>query len=361
MNSKSAARKTFPNGESLAIVGAGSWGTTLGLALAERFDSVLLIARREQVSRKINELHLNEEYLGKVTLPNNVFSSTSLEAVKFSPAILIAVPSSGMRDVASALCQLEWREGKMPQVLIATKGFERRTGLLAIEVFEEEACSSDYPMWGEPLVISGPCLSKEICHGFPTLAVIAGRKKDSVDFWREKLSSRLLGFMSFYEPLGVQCAGALKNVYAVGCGIMAGAGFGANATGLLVSRGLEETRLFVEAIGGDPRVIWTPAGVGDFVATCVSSESRNHAFGRAIARGNALKGVGGVAEGASSAFEAVKRARSIGFGLPLAERIADVVEGRGSISSVVSAVLSPLCPEVFTLTKRRLACGASLC
>ncbi|MDD5448555.1 MAG: NAD(P)H-dependent glycerol-3-phosphate dehydrogenase, partial [Actinomycetota bacterium] len=361
MNSKSATRKISSNGESIAIVGAGSWGTTLSLALAERFDDVLLIARREKISRKINELHLNEEYLGKVTLPNNVFSSTSLEAVKFSSAILIAVPSSGMRDVASMLFKLEWRERKMPQVLIATKGFERHTGLLAIEVFEEVACSSAYPMSGEPLVISGPCLSNEICGGFPTLAVIAGQKKDSVDLWRERLSSRLLGFMSLYDPLGVQCAGALKNVYAIGCGIAVGVGFGANATGLIVSRGLEETRLFIEAIGGDSRVIWTPAGVGDFVATCVSPKSRNHAFGRAIASGGALEARKGVAEGASSAFEVVNRARSLGLHLPLAERVADVVDGRESISSFIAAVLSPPCPKVFTRTKRRLACGTSLC
>lgn len=358
---KSATRKIPSSGESLAIIGAGSWGTTLGLALAERFDDVLLIARREEISRNINEFHLNEEYLGKVTLPNNVFSSTSLEEVKCSSAILIAVPSSGMRDVVSALYQLEWQEGGMPQVLIATKGFERGTGLLAIEVFKEVACSGDCAIGSEPLVISGPCLSAEICGGFPTLAVIAGRKRDSVDFWREKLSSRLLRFMSFYAPLGIQCAGALKNVYAIGCGLAAGAGFGANAVGLIVSRGLYETKLFIEAIGGNPLVVWTPAGVGDFVATCASLESRNHAFGMAIAEGKALGGRGRVVEGAQSASEVVKRARSMGLQLPLAKSIADVVDGKRDISSFVSVVLSPSCEEGFLHTEQRLASSASLC
>ncbi len=160
------------------------------------------------------------------------------------------------------------------------------------------------------------------------MAVLAGVDAGAVRHGVDRLTHPLLSLAGYHDPLGAQAAGALKNVYAVGCGMAYGLEWGDNVAAAMIWRGLEETARFAQAIGGDPAVAMTPAGIGDFVATCTSRSSRNHDLGRRMAGDiSGGDGVRGVQEGAGTAREALNRSRSLGLKLQLLEATWSVMAG----------------------------------
>jgi glycerol-3-phosphate dehydrogenase (NAD(P)+) len=213
-------------------------------------------------------------------------------------------------------------------VVLATKGLEMNTGLLSLEVWRQEMGPSGRRGSRDAMVLSGPNLAREICRGLPAVSVVAGQYASDVSCAISSLSHPLLSLIGYHDPLGAQAAGALKNVYAVGCGIARSLDWGDNAVAALVTRGLEETASFAGAIGGDPGVVITPAGVGDFIATCSSPLSRNYDLGRIIAgTGEVNEDIRGVREGAQTAQEALRRSRALGLELALLEAVWSVMAG----------------------------------
>ncbi|MBU4386193.1 MAG: NAD(P)H-dependent glycerol-3-phosphate dehydrogenase [Actinobacteria bacterium] len=324
MNSK-ATGDTGKDGF-LAVIGAGAWGTTLAAVQAANFHRVNLFTVEPDTCEEIARFHKSERYTGEFQIPVNVMPTTSLaRAVEGVSWLIVAVPSHAARDVASRLKSVL---APTARVVLATKGLEKDTGLLSLEVFRQEFGVSGKRDPDEPFVLTGPNLSGDIRRGLPSVAVLAGLDAGAVRRGVDRLTHPLLSLAPYHDPLGAQAAGALKNVYAVGCGMAYGLDWGDNVAAAIIWRGLEETARFAEAIGGDPAVAVTPAGVGDFVATCTSRSSRNHDLGRRMAgdlSGN--EGVRGVREGAGTAREALNRSRPLGLTLELLEATCSVMAG----------------------------------
>ncbi len=323
----------------LAVVGAGAWGTAISVLQASNFERVKLFTREADAAEEITRFHTNSRYLDDARVPANVFATTCLEhALEGAETVVVAVPSHVTRDVASRV--IEAMEPRA-RVVLATKGLERGTGLLSLEVWRLQTASALAPgrrAQADPLVLSGPNLALEISRGLPAVSSLGGTDPAAVRRAVADLEHPLLSLVGWHDPLGAQAAGALKNVYAVGCGMAVARGWGHNATAALVWRGLDETARFVRAVGGDPGVVATPAGVGDFIATCTSPLSRNHDLGRMVSgRSAGNEEVRGVREGAQTAAEAMRRGREVGVCMPLLEAVAGVLCGSHKPEAVLEA------------------------
>ena len=310
----------------LAVIGAGAWGTTLAAVQAANFHRVNLFTVETDTCEEITRFHTSERYTDGFQIPVNVIPTTSLaRALEGASWSIVAVPSHAARDVAA---RLRGVLAPTTRVVLATKGLEKDTGLLSLEVFRREFGVSGKRDPHEPLVLTGPNLSGDIRRGLPSVAVLAGVDAGAVRHGVDRLTHPLLSLAGYHDPLGAQAAGALKNVYAVGCGMAYGLEWGDNVAAAMIWRGLEETARFAQAIGGDPAVAMTPAGIGDFVATCTSRSSRNHDLGRRMAGDiSGGDGVRGVQEGAGTAREALNRSRSLGLKLQLLEATWSVMAG----------------------------------
>lgn len=328
----------------LAVIGAGCWGTTLAALEADNFARVNLYTPEVDACEEIARYHSNERYLDDFRLPANVMPTTVLErALDGASMAVVAVPSHAARQIAGDFKGLF--ADRLP-VVLATKGLEMNTGLLSLEVWRQEMGSAGKRGSREAMVLSGPNLAREICGGMPAVSLLAGLEPSDVKRAAARLSHPLLSLREHHDPLGAQAAGALKNVYAVGCGLARGLDWGDNVMGTLIWRGLEETANFAEAVGGDPAVVMTPAGVGDFVATCGSPLSRNHDLGRILAgRGETKEDVRGVREGAQTAQEALRRCRALGLELALLEAIWSVMAGAEQPRVMLEAACTPARPE----------------
>lgn len=329
--------------EVLAVIGAGCWGTTLAALQADNFDRVNLYTPEVDCCEEIARYGTNERYLDDFRLPPNVVPTTVLErALDGASAALVAVPSHAARDVASAMKGLF--ADRLP-VVLATKGLEMNTGLLSLEVWRQEMGPAGRRGSRDAMVLSGPNLAREICSGMPAVSLLAGTDPAEVKRHAQRLSHPLLALRPYHDPLGAQTAGALKNVYAVGCGLARGLGWGENVMGTMIWRGLEETSGFAAAVGGDPAVVMTPAGIGDFVATCTSPLSRNHDLGLVLAgEAGTREDVRGVREGAQTAQEALRRSRGLGLELKLLEAVWSVMAGVEQPRAVLNAACSPAQP-----------------
>ena len=333
--------------DTLAVIGAGAWGTTLAALQASNFRRVNLYTQEADAAEEINRFHSNSRYLDDFVIPRNVLATCSIErAVTGASTIIAAVPSHASRDAARGTLA---HAQKGTRVVLATKGLEKGTGLLSLEVWREElsALGSPRRKHDDFLVLSGPNLAREVCRGMPAVSSIAGHDASEVRRAARALSHPLLTLIPYHDPVGAQVSGALKNVYAVGCGMASGLGWGDNATAAIVWRGLEETARFAAAVGGDPGVTATPAGVGDFLATCTSPLSRNHDLGRSIVGAGADEAVRGVREGAQTAGEALRRGRSLGLEMCLLNAIWSVLAGARKPAAVLEAACG---------TPRRAAC-----
>jgi len=324
----------------LAIIGAGAWGTTLAAVQAANFHQVNLFTVETDTCEEITRFHTNERYTDEFQIPVNVIPTTSLtRALEGASWSIVAVPSHAARDVAA---RLRGVLAPTARVVLATKGLEKDTGLLSLEVFRREFGVSGKRDPHEPLILTGPNLSGDIRRGFPSVAVLAGVDAGVVRRGVDRLSHPLLSLAPYHDPLGAQAAGALKNVYAVGCGIAYGLKWGDNVASAIIWRGLEETASFAEAIGGDPAVAMTPAGIGDLVATCTSRSSRNHDLGRRMAGDiSGGDGVRGVQEGAGTAREALNRARSMGLNPQLLEATWSVMAGVRPPEAILQTACCP--------------------
>lgn len=263
----------------VAVVGAGSWGTTIASLVAQNAPTMLW-SRRHDVAESINARRFNERYLPGLPLNPQLRASTSLaEVVANADVLVMGVPSHGFRDTLAALAPYvrPW----VPVVSLA-KGLEQGTRLRMTEVVEQV-------LPGHPAgVLTGPNLSKEILSGHPAAAVIAMADDVIAERLQGVLASDLYRVYTNNDVIGCELAGALKNVIALAAGIANGLGTGDNTLAAVITRGLSElTRLGV-AMGGQPATFAGLAGMGDLVATCISEQSRNRYVGQQLARGCAL-------------------------------------------------------------------------
>jgi len=309
----------------LAVLGGGSWGTALSAHLARSSHDVRLWLRTPEMARAINERHENPAYLPGVALPAGLQATTDLRAaVSGVDTAFVVIPSEYCRAVYREL-----RSAAPPGLVLvsATKGIETDTLDRMTEVAAREA-----PV--HPLaVVSGPSFALEVAHGQPTTVVVASSDLAVAESVQRVLSTRAFRAYSSDDVIGVEVAGALKNVIAIAAGIIDGLGYGHNTVAALITRGLAEMTRLAVALGGRADTLSGLAGLGDLVLTCTGGLSRNRRVGQALGSGRSLadatSGTPMVAEGVRTTLAACALADRAGIEMPIASQMRAVLyEGK---------------------------------
>src|SRR5262245_52637023 len=265
----------------LAVIGAGAWGTALGAHLASAGHEVRLWARASSAAEEIGQRHRLERYLPGVDLPPSLVATTDLAAaLRDVETAFMAVPSEFCREAYRDAARL--LPAGVPLVS-ATKGLELDTLLRMTEVAAQEAP-------GRPLaVLSGPSFALEVARRQPTAVVIASGDDGVAEQVQREVSAPWFRAYSSADVVGVELAGALKNVIAIAAGIVDGLGYGHNTVAALVTRGLAEITRLAVALGGRADTLAGLAGLGDLVLTCTGALSRNRKVGQALGSGSSLQ------------------------------------------------------------------------
>ena len=318
----------------VAVIGAGSWGSTVA-SMMSRNAEVILWARRDEVAREIQDLHTNEAYLPGFELPDQLSATSDLNAaVAGADVVVVGVPSHGFRDiVASAAPSVR----PCVPVISLTKGFESGTLLRPTQVIAQELPGH---LVG---TLTGPNLAREIMAGQAAAAVVATKDLHVALAVQELLQSGLLRVYINHDVVGCEVGGALKNVIALAAGMAEGLGTGDNTRAMVITRGLAElTRLGV-AMGAEPQTMSGLAGMGDLLATCMSRHSRNRHVGEQLGRGRGLDEViaemNMVAEGVKTAAAMLELGERHGVDLPICRTIYAVVHEGASPREAYAGLL----------------------
>jgi len=309
----------------IAVVGAGSWGTTVAALIAPTTPTVLW-ARSAELAADMTARRENPVYLPGVSLPDDLRSTSSLgEAVADADIVFMAVPSHGFRSVLVEMAPLV-----APGTIIVSlaKGIEvgtsRRMSEIVAEVLPGVAAG----------VMTGPNLAREVAEGQPAASVVALADADLARRVQAIVHSSSLRVYAATDVVGCEIAGATKNVMAIAAGISDGLGFGENTRAAIITRGLAELGRLGIALGGHTLTFGGLAGVGDLVATCTSNRSRNRTVGVELGRGRpldeVLEGMQMVAEGVKTAAPLVELAARNDVEMPIAEQVSAIVAGRCS-------------------------------
>jgi glycerol-3-phosphate dehydrogenase (NAD(P)+) len=322
----------------VAVVGAGSWGTTVAALAAQNADEVVLWARRAELAEAIGRRHENPDYLPGQPLPGGLRATAALdEALDRADVVVFAVPSHGFRSVLSDARTLV--PAGVPLVSL-TKGLEQGSLQRMTEVIAEVL--EGHPA-GQIGVLTGPNLAGEVVAGKPTASVIAMPDNDTAEALQRLFMTGTFRVYTNPDVVGCEIAGVLKNVVAIAAGIAEGLGCGDNARAALITRGLAELTRLGLALGGNPLSFLGLAGIGDLVVTCNSARSRNRHVGEALGKGRVLADVLAemhmVAEGVKSTPSVLALAERAGVEMPIAEQVQAVLDGRITPLEAVSALM----------------------
>ena len=307
-----------------AVIGATTWGTTLGILLAQNDVPVTILARTQAEAETLASQGRNTRFLPDAPFPDRLSVTGEPEsALKQSDLVIIAVPSDRLRENVQRI-KPHLRAGAI--VLSATKGLELPTARRMSQVMQDELPADFHE---DICVLSGPNLAKEIAAGKPASTVIASKNPDAAQKAQNALMSAEYRVYTSADVLGVELAGALKNIVALGAGIGDGMGTGENAKAAFITRGLAEmTRLGIAA-GADSLTFAGLAGLGDVVATCSSRLSRNRHVGEELAKGRTWREIrdsmDNVAEGVNATQAALILARELGVEMPISEMASRVL------------------------------------
>ena len=314
----------------VAVIGAGSWGTTVA-SLAAANTSTILWARRSDLAAAMTQTRRNPDYLSDFALPETLEFTSEMEvAVSDADVVVMAVPSHGFREVVTEIARFirPW----VPIVSLS-KGLERSSLKRMSEVVADE-------MPGHPVaVLTGPNLAQEIMQGQPAAAVVAINDKVIADELQKIFTRPTLRVYTNPDIVGCEVAGVVKNVIAIASGMAAGMGFGDNTRATLITRGLAEMSRLGMAMGGDGYTFAGLAGMGDLIATCASTQSRNTMVGRRLGEGESigdmLQSMTRVADGVKSSPAVLDLARRYSVEMPITEQVVAVChEGRSAADAV---------------------------
>lgn len=310
----------------IAILGGGSWGTGLAVVLAHtrRKHDIRLWARHSQIIDAIQEHRENPTYLPGIEIPPCVQASTDLGFVLRDAQILIgAVPSEHARGIylKAAPCV-----SPDTPVVSATKGLEPATHLRMTQVIQQAFALQFIP---QTAVLSGPSFALEAARGDPTAVVLASNDRGLASFLQEEFAGPTFRLYTNDDVLGVELAGAMKNVIAIAAGACQGLGLGANSLAALITRGLAELTRLTVAMGARPETLGGLAGLGDLVLTCHGALSRNRHVGFELGRGRSLPEIlsemNMVAEGVGTTEALLELAREHNIDLPITEQVHSIL------------------------------------
>ena len=317
--------------ETVSVIGGGSWGTALAQAAAMAGRKVLLVARDTGQVEEINSGRTNSRYLGNQQLHSAITAATTAETADI---IILAVPAQSSR---AALAALDPGLLAGRPVVLSAKGLETGTLERQSEILFDMAPDAI------PFVLSGPSFAADVAAGRPTAVTLAGDDASQTSELAAALAGPSFRPYAADDRIGVEIAGSLKNVYALACGAVDGAGLGASARSALIARAYAEMARMVSAMGGSALTLTGLAGLGDLTLTCTSMESRNYRFGVSLGQGQSVEAIiaGGakLAEGVATTPVADALARSLDVDAPLIAAVHAVLSGNADIATVVGGLL----------------------
>ena len=328
-----------------AVLGAGSWGTALALHLARTGTSTRLWARDAASASRLERERQNEDYLPGHRFPEELRVTGRLdEALHGAGLVIFVVPAQWSRpvfkDAASCL-------DRAADLVIASKGIEQDSLLLLSQVLGQAAGEA---AGRRATILSGPSFAAEVARGDPTAVVLAATEAQTAERVQAVLSRSNVRVYRNTDRVGVELAGALKNVVAIATGISEGLGFGSNTRAALITRGMAEMSRLGTRLGGRPSTFAGLAGAGDLILTCTGALSRNRSVGLQVGKGrrldDVLAGMRMVAEGVATTRGAVALARRAGVDMPIAEQVHAVLfEGLDARDAVTGLLARPLKEE----------------
>ena len=321
---------------SVAVLGAGSWGTALAVHLARVGHAVQLWARDAALVADMDSRRANAVYLPDVSFPDTLRPTTDLPAaLADAQFVLVAVPSHGVRQVLRAGAA---HVSPSAVVLSATKGLEDGSLARMSEVIADEWANVR-----EIAVLSGPSFAKELAASLPTVVVVASADDTAARHVQDEFRSGALRLYASRDVVGVELGGALKNVIAIAAGVVEGLGLGHNALAALITRGLAEIGRVAVAAGGHRDTLAGLAGMGDLVLTCTGQLSRNRHVGLELARGRSLDDIVAsmkmVAEGVRTTHAALELGARLGVELPIATQVDALLAGRVTPAAAVAELV----------------------
>jgi glycerol-3-phosphate dehydrogenase (NAD(P)+) len=309
----------------VAVIGAGAWGTALAQAAAIAGRDVTIVGRDAAVIDEINTRHLNTRHLPGVTLRPRI---TATSVLPDADLVVLAVPAQASRD---ALAALDGQLAGKPVVLTA-KGLEHGT------LDRQSQILADIAPTAIPYVLSGPSFAADVAAGRPTAVTLAGDDPEKTSAVAAALAGPTFRLYAADDRLGVELAGALKNVYALGCGAVEGAGLGLSARSALLARGFAELTRLVVRMGGSASTLTGLAGLGDLTLSCTSTQSRNYRHGVSLGRGEPAGGE--LAEGVLTAPVAKQLADQLLIDAPLIDAVNLLIGGSATITDIVAGLMS---------------------
>lgn len=327
----------------VAILGAGSWGTTFAKVLADAAAyrgediTIRLWARRDAVVDDINTNHTNSQYLDDIQLPETITATSDpATAVRGAQMVVVAVPAQQARTTLTTVAEAIDDQAVLVSLI---KGLEQSTQATMSKVFAEELNLSPDRF----VVVSGPNLAKEIARQEPTATVAACQHEPTAAWVADMTASSYFRPYRNTDVAGVEIGGVVKNVIALAVGLTDGRGYGDNSKASIITRGLTETTRLATAVGANPDTLAGLAGLGDLVATCASPLSRNRTAGKLYGQGHTTEEVidqmRQTAEGVKSVPAVVTLAHSVKVEMPIAEAINAVVAGTIEINDIASLLL----------------------
>jgi len=321
----------------VTVLVAGSWGTALAYVLACNHYEVMMWTRTEAQAKEITTQHHNEKYLPGRVLPPNITATTDMKvALQGANLTLFAAPSSAMRQVAGVAAPYV---EKSSIIVHATKGFEPQTLKRMSQVLSEELGREQ----SEIAVISGPSHAEEVILKLPTTVVVAAEQSEVAEKAQEAFINNAFRVYTNNDVIGIEVAGALKNIIALAAGLINGLKLGDNAKAALMTRGLAEISRLGVAMGANPLTFIGLAGVGDLVVTATSQHSRNWRAGYMLADGTpldvVLERMGMVVEGVKTTRAAHELAAQYGIEMPITEQLYEVLFNNRPLERAIEVLM----------------------
>lgn len=317
--------------ERVVVIGAGAFGTALAAVIAnENRHPVTLLGRDIAQMRNLSETYIHEDALPGIRLPDSLQFSSDPTVLSDATIVLFVMPSQAQSDAAREYAPYL---AKSATIVTCAKGIDRKTQKLLSDVLE-----ADLPQH-EIAVLSGPGFAADIAKGLPTAMSLAAKDMALAERIAHSLSGASFRLYASDDRIGVQLGGALKNVLAIACGIVEGAGLGESARAALIARGLAEMSRLAVALGGEAETISGLSGLGDLVLTATSHQSRNLRFGFGLGRGEPVAD-GKLVEGAFAASVAAELAKDNSIEMPITEAVAAIIDGKLDIATAIYELMT---------------------
>ena len=317
------------------VVGAGSWGTALGMVLARNGNCVYLWDSNQEHIENLIVDSCNQRYLPGIAFPQGLEVIKSMMPLPDGVEdVVLVIPCEALKSVLTSLASARI---KKINICLACKGLQADPISLNYAVVQQVLGDVSVA------ILSGPTFAKEVALDLPTALTIASTQRDTAGGFAELFHNDTFRIYTTDDVIGVQIGGAVKNVMAIAAGISDGLGFGANTRSALITRGLAEIMRLGIAMGGKPETFMGLAGLGDLVLTCTDDQSRNRCFGLALAQGatpqQALEEIGQVVEGMKTAGLVNKLALQYKIEMPISEQVQAVIESKTDARTAVQSLL----------------------